>query len=284
MSVRRAGWVLGCSGCGFLASTLRPNIGADAVARPIDEEDREGALAGLRRRNFERILDRLERLARPAGRTLLDVGCAHGWFLDAAARRGYAVHGLEPDRRIGTQAAKRGHDVTIGYFPADLPPGRRYDVVSFNDVFEHLPRPRSAMAECRRRLEPEGLLVLNVPNSRGVFFRLAALLSLIGLKAPYERMWQQGFASPHVSYFHPEALARLARREGLLEVYRGTLDSFEFNGLWQRLRYDRTSSILGSAATWVGIALTGPLLRRLPADISLQIFMRNDRIGDSVQG
>jgi hypothetical protein len=91
---------------------------------------------------------------------------------------------------------------------------------------------------------------------------------------PYERMWQKGFASPRFSYFHPEALACLARREGLFEVYRGTLDSFEFEGLWQRLRYDRTSSILGSAATWIAITLAGPLLRRLPADISLQIFMQ----------
>ena len=71
-----------------------------------------------------------------------------------------------------------------------------------------------------------------------------------------------------------EALACLARREGLFEVYRGTLDSFEFEGLWQRLRYDRTSSILGSAATWIAITLAGLLLRRLPADISLQIFMQ----------
>ena len=266
--------MLGCSGCGFLASTLRPNLGADASARPIDEKDREAALARLRRRNFEHILDRLESMAKPAGRALLDVGCAHGWFLDAAARRGYEVLGLEPDRQIGTPAAKRGHDIAIGFFPADLPPGRRYDVISFNDVFEHLPQPRAAMAECRRRLEPEGLLVLNLPNSRGVFFRLAAVLNLVGLKAPYERMWQKGFASPHVSYFHPEALARLARREGFIEIYRGTLDSFEYEGLWRRLRYDRTSSIFGSAATWIAIALTGPLLRRLPADISLQIFMQ----------
>ena len=99
-------------------------------------------------------------------------------------------------------------------------------------------------------------------------------MSLVGLEAPYERMWQKGFASPHLSYFRPEALACLARREGLFEVYRGSLDSFAFEGLWQRLRYDRTSSILGSAATWIAITLAGLLLRRLPADVPLQSFMQ----------
>jgi hypothetical protein len=116
------------------------------------------------------------------------------------------------------------------------------------------------------------LLVLNLPNSRGTLFRTAALLDSIGLSGPYERLWQKGFPSPHLSYFHPAALSRLAEREGFAEIHRGRLASIDIDDLWQRLRYDRSTGIAALAFLWCGIALAAPFLLVLPGDISLQIF------------
>lgn len=269
----RHDWVLCCPDCGHLASTLEPANEHPAADGRIDEERREAALSTLRRRNFEIILDRLAALS-VHGSALLDVGCAHGWFLDAAARRGYVVEGVEPDRRIGARAAERGHAVVAGFFPDALPATARYDVIAFNDVFEHVDDPRRVLAACRDRLHPGGLLVVNLPSSRGVFFRVASALDRIGVHGPYERLWQKGFPSPHRSYFHPAGLVRLAERHGFREAYRGTLASIQRQGLWQRLRFDTSAPVLVSATLWVGICLAAPLLHRLPADISLHIFRR----------
>src|ERR1700687_792768 len=247
----RHNWCFRCSACGFLASNLSPHIGDGQVADVIDEEQREIALISLRKNNFERILNRVDSMTNPLGRSLLEVGCGHGWFLDAAARRGYRVQGVEPDALIGALASRKGHNVTIGFFPDDLASGTRYDVIAFNDVFEHLPDPRAALTACRERLQPGGLLVLNLPNSGGAFFRIATLLDCLGISGPHERMWQKGLPSPHLSYFHPDALTRLACREGFAEIYRGTLDSLDRQGLWQRLRLDRRSSLLGASGTWL---------------------------------
>jgi SAM-dependent methyltransferase len=267
-----ADWCLSCRACGFLKSTLSPNIGDPSASRILDEERREIALVTLREKNFERILDRLASLARPSQRVLLEVGCAHGWFLDAATRRGYEAHGIEPDAPIAALAMSKGHDVRIGYFPDALGPGLSYDFIVFNDVFEHLPDPRAAMEACRQRLRPHGLLVLNLPSSMGVFFRTAAVLARCGISWPYERMWQKGFPSPHLSYFHPGALTQLAERVGFEEVYRGTLASLDHRGLWQRLRMDRDSSFPAAVLTWLVVKAANPLLGLLPADIALQIY------------
>lgn len=267
-----ADWCFSCRACGFLQSTLRPNIGDPDASRILDMQLRAIGLATLRKRNFETILDRLASLASPAQRVLLEVGCAHGWFLEAAVRRGYHAAGIEPDTPIAALAMSKGHDVTIGYFPDVLRPGASYDFIVFNDVFEHLPDPRAALVACKQRLRPNGLLVLNLPSSRGVIFRVAAILARCGIRQPYERLWQKGYPSPHLSYFHPDALTKLAQRAGFKEVYRGTLDLLDRHGLWQRLRQDRRGSIPGTVLTWLAVTAAIPLIGWFPADIALQIY------------
>ncbi|CBE67154.1 MAG: class I SAM-dependent methyltransferase [Candidatus Methylomirabilis oxygeniifera] len=154
------GYWFECQRCGLLASTLTPAIGDDATHSTIDETERREALDTLRHRGFERVLDTLQQLPIPQPARLLDVGCAHGWFLQEASRRGYLTTGLEPDPAIAAQARRDGLSVISGFFPQDLPERAVFDVISFHDVFEHLPSPRDAAAACFQRLSPGGHLVL----------------------------------------------------------------------------------------------------------------------------
>jgi 2-polyprenyl-3-methyl-5-hydroxy-6-metoxy-1,4-benzoquinol methylase len=267
----RRDWVFACPGCGYLASSLAVSLSVQATPQ-IDEGLRESALAELRRQNFERVLDRIETIVGPRQRRVLDVGCGHGWFLDAAASRGFDVAGLEPDAAMAMRSRSKGHFVYGGPFHEALPGDDRFDIVTFNDVFEHLADPREAFAACGRLLRANGVVVLNLPSSQGALFHIASMLDRSGFKGPYERIWQKNFPSPHLSYFHAAALARLAARENFMELYRGTLPSLRCAGLWPRLRYDRKSSVCVAAFAWVGIMLMLPTLSLLPADISLQVF------------
>lgn len=272
----KRGYWFECRRCGFLASALEPAIGDNDRHDAIDEECRREALDELRHLNFERALDDLERHRTSESPSLLDVGCAHGWFLQAASRRGYLATGLEPDPNIAAEARQAGLPVLPGYFPRDLPTREPFDVISFHDVFEHLTSPKEAAEACFDRLAPGGLLVLTLPSSRGVLFRLARLFSRVGLHGPLDRLWQRGFPSPHLSYFHPAILAELMRACGFREIHRGSLPSFSRRGSWQRLRYDRRSSVLTSAVQWLALGALSPVLRVLPSDISLQIFRREE--------
>lgn len=269
----RRDWVFTCPDCGYLASSLAANLSAQATPQ-IDEGRREAALAELRRQNFERVLDHIGTIVGPGQRKLLDVGCGHGWFLDAAASRGFDVAGLEPDAAMALRSRNKGHFVYSGSFPEALAGDQGFDIITFNDVFEHLDDPREALASCGRLLRAAGVAVLNLPSSQGALFYIASMLDRSGIKEPYERIWQKNFASPHLSYFHAAALASLAGRENFVELYRGTLPSLRSAGLWPRLRYDRKSSVCVASLAWFGIMLILPILPLLPADISLQIFRR----------
>ena len=261
----------------WLPRALRssPAIGDHASHGTIDEDRRREALDSLRHLNFERVLDECpQRLRGNFPTSLLDVGCAHGWFIQAASRRGYNTAGIEPDPAPAAQARQDGLPVISGYFPQDLPDRAKVDVITFHDVFEHLPSPREAALACFQRLTPMGLLVIVMPSSKGILFRLARLLSRFGLNGPLDRMWQRGFPSPHLSYFHPAILVNMLRPHGFREVHRSALPSFSREGLWQRLRYDRRSTFLVSAVQWFALLLLFPLISFLPSDISLQIFVR----------
>jgi SAM-dependent methyltransferase len=271
------GYWFECRECGFLASSLTPAIGDDARHDTIDETRRRQALDGLRHGNFERVLDALEPLRTSRSARLLDVGCAHGWFLEAAARRGYVTTGLEPDPTIAALTRRDGHAVISGFFPRDLPENAVFDVITFHDVFEHLPSPREAADACFRRLSPGGILVVVIPSSEGTLFRLARLFSRAGLHGPLDRLWQRGFPSPHLTYFHPDALDRLLGPHGFREIHRATLPSFSRKGLWQRLRYDQRSSFLVSAVQWLALGVLSPMQALLPSDISFQVFVREER-------
>jgi SAM-dependent methyltransferase len=263
-----------CPACRYQASDLPPELHDARAHAALDEDARRAGLHGLRLRNFGRILQAIEPFrSRPAPR-LLDVGSAHGWFLDAASTRGYEVTGLEPD--AGILAAHGGrHRVIRGLFPQDLPAGERFDVISFHDVFEHLPDPDAVLRACVASLEPGGLLVLNLPSSRGPLFRAAQPLAALGWRRPLDRLWQRGFPSPHLSYFDPDNLSRLAGRHGFEPVARLDLPALEREGLWQRLRLDRRGSWPAAALAWCALQLAIPVLDRLPSDATALVFRQN---------
>jgi len=260
---RRKAWLYACPACRFLKADLPPGGGADV----------EG-LDALRRENFEVVLDRLEPLVRSDKPRLLDVGCARGIFLDAARRRGIAGTGIEPDADAAAAAGRAGHDVRVGFFPEAVEPGKRVDIIGFNDTFEHLPDPSAALDVCRRLLEPGGILILNLPNSGGIFYRTAAVLDRLGLSFPLERLWQVHLSSPHLSYFNPQNLTRMAERHGFAEVGRGRLKTIRITGLWARIRAAPSPPLPVAGALYLGVVVLAPLLRLLPRDIILHFYRK----------
>lgn len=258
----RKSWLWRCAGCGFMSSNLQPGLGTGL----------EG-LEDLRRANCEVILDRLEQHGALSGLGVLDVGCAKGWFLTAARARGADVYGIEPQQPHAIDAQASGLNVEIGFFPQDLQARGPYDIIAFNDVFEHLPAPEQAIAAVERLLKPGGLAVISLPSSRGVLYRIAALMDAAGMPGPFERLWQKGLPSPHMSYFTPGTLQLLVERHTPLRIVDGfALPSFRRARLWQRIAVTHRGPM--AWAMLAGLWSLSFVLPALPADIHVAIFRK----------
>ena len=87
-------WHQVCPRCGYEAAHFAASINEGASHERIDEGDRNTGLRDLRQQNFRLLLDQMARHL-PARVRLLDVGAAHGWFVQLALQRGWQALGLE---------------------------------------------------------------------------------------------------------------------------------------------------------------------------------------------
>lgn len=111
----------------------------------------------------------LDRFLPEAANRILDLGCATGGFgARLKARYGADVVGIEyvPD------VAERAREVLDEVVTGDAVEAMRgmasasFDLVTANDVLEHLAYPGEALREAHRLLRPGGLLVTSLPNVR----------------------------------------------------------------------------------------------------------------------
>jgi 2-polyprenyl-3-methyl-5-hydroxy-6-metoxy-1,4-benzoquinol methylase len=101
------------------------------------------------------------------GSRLLDVGCAAGFFIEAALDAGFDPVGIELSQTAIelAQPAVRAR-ITCGdvnVLVASDP--RQFDVVTAFDIIEHTMDPGAFLDDIRRVLTPGGLLVLSTPDT-----------------------------------------------------------------------------------------------------------------------
>jgi SAM-dependent methyltransferase len=174
------GWpIVRCAGCGLVFVGAPPSD--DELVGLYDasyyEDESQPGYAGYadaeqRKRHHDRtLLDEIEVL-RPAG-DLLEIGCAYGYFLDEARRRGWRVRGVEPsEHAVAYATAQLRLDVSRAAF-TDLPAeSETLDAVVLWDVIEHLPNPRQTVEQAYAWLRPGGVIAL----STGDFASLTARL------------------------------------------------------------------------------------------------------------
>ena len=131
MKVGATSWHRYCPECGYERGALDPKINVVDAYALIDERQREAGLTKLRQKNFARILSALIRLKDEKQEVrLLEVGPAHGWFLEMLLASWHCL-GIEPDLRFYEMASSKRLSVRLGYFPEALDPSERFDVITF---------------------------------------------------------------------------------------------------------------------------------------------------------
>jgi 2-polyprenyl-3-methyl-5-hydroxy-6-metoxy-1,4-benzoquinol methylase len=198
--------IVQCRKCGLVYTDPRRN-GDDivetyeAVEDPLYLEEQEGRIL-----TFEHHLKPLERLTGPPnGRSLLDVGCYTGVFVEIATNHGWDAWGIEPSRWAVDEAHGRGLHVVQGTLETANLPEAYFDVVTMWDVVEHLTDPMGALQQVHRLLKPEGVAVLHTIDIDSRFARL------MGARWPW-------LMEMHTYYFSRRTLRAMLERCGFRVV------------------------------------------------------------------
>ncbi|GAH15828.1 unnamed protein product, partial [marine sediment metagenome] len=102
------------------------------------------------------------------GKRLLDIGCGLGAFLSKAKKRGYKVFGIDINRDTVAVAKKRyGLEGVYAIDEKELYDHfifKKFDVITFFEVLEHLDDPTQFIVRVKKILKCGGYIVLSVPN------------------------------------------------------------------------------------------------------------------------
>jgi len=236
-----------CKTCKYMSSNEQPGVGTEITSFEL-----------VRRGNFKFICNIIKEKFSKA-KTILDVGCSRGLFLKIARDEGFLVTGLEPTEHLAKETRACGFDVIDGFFPqTENLLNKKYDIIIFNDSFEHIPNLQEVLQGIKTHLTDNGYVIINIPTSEGLIFKTASVLYKLGIKAPYYRMWQKGFTSPHVHYFNLQNLKKLFENNGFTTHYSSSLQYFTIQGLWKRISCE--SSFFVSIFAWLFMILLYPLL------------------------
>lgn len=144
------------------------------------------------------------------GKSVLDVGCAHGFFLDTAKEMGAeGLWGTDITMESGRLIESKGYRFSCGSFESLDLPERAFDLVFLGDVFEHLFDPFEAAARLSRILRPGGVVILTTVNFASPFVRLAG------------GKWRLMVPPEHIYYWTAKSLGMLFERHGFKGFCKG---------------------------------------------------------------
>jgi SAM-dependent methyltransferase len=189
-----------CKQCGF--EFFDPSLaGNEAFYRELEGPE----YFSTSRPEFARTLDFA---AQKGIKSVLDVGCGTGAFLDLAREWGLTTFGLELNRDAAERARAKGHSI-FEQLLYELDPTQinKFDLITLFQVLEHVANPVKVLRDASHLLSSGGYIAVAVPSSEGVY-RLAP--------------WDPHQWPPHhVSRWRLNDFERLARAAELQLVKQG---------------------------------------------------------------
>ncbi len=210
-----------CQECGYYFSSLSPGFGQDVKG-----------LENLRKQNFRKILRIILSLNNKPN--ILEIGSGDGYFIEECIDLNISISGSEasPDslKKLKNKFKKKAKIYKLSLPESIIKKTKsKFDVIIFNDVFEHLKNLNKVINSSLHALKKGGIIIINSPTSDGIIFKVSSLLMNLGFTKFYDRLWQKNMNSPHLSYFNKKNLNLLFSKHNFYELKSGYLNSLDAN-------------------------------------------------------
>jgi 2-polyprenyl-3-methyl-5-hydroxy-6-metoxy-1,4-benzoquinol methylase len=168
--------------------------------------------ARLRENSFDLAIENIKLLIGKKKIYVLDIGCSYGLFLKKVHEQGWDGVGIEPNEQEVRFVQERFHievaQTTIEDFVSD----KKWDIITFWDVLEHLPDPFHVLQKVKSMLNGDGILIIRVPNGRGLIHRLSFIAYRVSLgffNFPLKKLFEN-----HLYIYTESSLNEMLRKAG----------------------------------------------------------------------
>ena len=148
----------------------------------------------MRIKSFENTIDILNKKINLSKKKFLDVGSAGGAFLKACLNKNITADGIEPNKWL-VNFGKKNYQVNIKNVKLNEVK-KKYDVVSFFDVIEHVPNLKKLVLNINKVTKKNGYLIVTVPDHDSYARKI------LGGNWPF-------YLNVHVHYFTKDTLMKL---------------------------------------------------------------------------
>ncbi len=206
--------VLCCLNCGI--EFLSPQLNDEELKKLYSENyyrawgiQGEEENEGIKKMKIETFLLRLSQIKKyiTTGR-ILDVGCATGYFLDAALKNGFEPYGVELSDYSSAIAKKKfgASSIFQGTLEQCAFSTNSFDVIAMSDLIEHVRAPIETLSKAATLLKDDGIIMIMTPDTKTISNNLMG------------KRWTH-YKLEHFFYFSNSSIHYLAAQCGLKVVH-----------------------------------------------------------------
>ncbi len=169
--------------------------------------------------------------------SILDIGCAAGWFLDAVKTNKIVTTGIDPSPSMRGRVNKKHKFFPLAADQVSQITGN-FDLISFWNVFEHFSNPHMILKKVSKKLTKSGILIISAPNQNGLVSRLSYFLAKISngkFVFPLEELFQTNNAFGHLFHYNRRSLTILLGKYNFVPLLQEGSDIVDTTNVRRRL-------------------------------------------------
>jgi len=168
-------------------------------------------------------------------KTLLDMGCGTGDFLETAQQNNWQVSGIEPNSDAREIANRKTNQSVYDTAQLIKFESNTFDVITLWHVLEHVPNLEEHITIFKKLLKPNGTLVIAVPNYNSFDAK------------HYKQFWAAYDVPRHLWHFNQASISKLVSKQTFKveKVKPMWFDAFYVSMLSEKYKFGKMNPIKG---------------------------------------